>query len=649
MSEKRYLEGEDRGLEPIDRSIVSPGKMPASARLFPGALLRKARDANGVGEGAEAAVSRATGSSGTPLPEDVRERFETSLGADLSGVRVHSGVESADAASAVGAKAYTVGNDIHFADGNYAPTDPFGLHLLAHEVAHTVQQAGVPQGMQYKLEVSSPDDAAEVEADRAADAIVKGDKASITSGFGVARKSIARVKEAPTPFAGAAGTADMMGQEAGKNAGGSLSPINIGKDYCQKRIEYLSGEMERFDKETIPGYSGDNKDTAIYKTIAAQRDGYFADIQYLAMGEQAYNSAVEPTAIADKSFAQFRTVQKQLGYNDDMVDNEGSSDFTGIDDKQKKALRSKLDEKKLNELDAAVESQEKSMMGSRKIIIGEGMSVRAAGLRIKASEQAKEAKAKGDEKAEIDKNIKEATEAVETISKVLEVIGAVASGVGAPEAMEKGLMETVKTGAEVGKGATTLAGGIVQSAMMAMNKDKIDELNRAVETAKGKQAAYTQVELKATYDAAMIKLSGETDKMAAAAIAYTSAIKARKDYLAEVGAAADKAAGGGNGVSQFMAMAAAAKETTTYIASAKGVVATAKGVVASSKSSIANHRGKLYGTIDDASYGANKVEPTGPDYRTLASCESALDAWVEGAGKRESVLGHITSALNGST
>jgi hypothetical protein len=159
----------------------------ASAQAL-GAALR-GRDANGVAAGAEREVADAAGSSGSPLPGDVRARFESSLGADLSGVRVHTGASSARAAEAVGARAYTTGQDIHFADGQFRPSDPFGLHLLAHEVAHTVQQSGGATSTQYKLEVSTPGDAQEVEADRAADAMVQGAPAAVSvAGGGTARK-----------------------------------------------------------------------------------------------------------------------------------------------------------------------------------------------------------------------------------------------------------------------------------------------------------------------------------------------------------------------------------------------------------------------------------------------------------------------------
>ncbi len=118
---------------------------------------------------------------GAPLPEAQRSKFEASLGADLSAVRVHTDGASTAAAERLDAHAYTVGHDIHFGDGQYDPASARGEHLLAHEVAHTVQQggsagqqggsAGAPQ---FELAVSQPGDAAEVEADRAADAMVAG-------------------------------------------------------------------------------------------------------------------------------------------------------------------------------------------------------------------------------------------------------------------------------------------------------------------------------------------------------------------------------------------------------------------------------------------------------------------------------------------
>jgi len=154
-----------------------------------GLLMRKADGA--MAGGAETTVAAATSSIGSSLPGPLMRKFESSLGADLSGVRVHTGGESATAASSVGAKAYATGQDIHFGAGQYDPGSSGGQHLIAHEVAHTVQQRGGAPTRQHKLEVSSPHDAAEHEADHAADAMVSGTPATVSSGgLAIARKAV---------------------------------------------------------------------------------------------------------------------------------------------------------------------------------------------------------------------------------------------------------------------------------------------------------------------------------------------------------------------------------------------------------------------------------------------------------------------------
>lgn len=173
----------------------TPGKHTLTEGLysgFDGGLLQRDADGNGVAPGANAAVAAADSSAGLPLPGDVRGRFESSLGADLSSVRVHTEGASQTAAAAVGARAYTLGQDIHFGAGHYDPGSAGGQHLLAHEVAHTVQQAGGVQGRQHKLEISAPGDAHEVEADRAADAMVRGEPAQIGNALGGVSRKIMR-------------------------------------------------------------------------------------------------------------------------------------------------------------------------------------------------------------------------------------------------------------------------------------------------------------------------------------------------------------------------------------------------------------------------------------------------------------------------
>ena len=150
-------------------------------------------------------LQRASASAGAPLPAAQRRKFEGSLGVDLGAVRVHRGRDSEVAAASVAARAYTLGQDIHFGQGQYDPDSAEGEALLAHEVAHTAQQASAGAAERtpaYQLEVSSPGDAQELEADRAGQAMVAGAPAQVTRGQGLTR----RVLRAP-PEGGAAAPA----------------------------------------------------------------------------------------------------------------------------------------------------------------------------------------------------------------------------------------------------------------------------------------------------------------------------------------------------------------------------------------------------------------------------------------------------------
>jgi hypothetical protein len=90
---------------------------------------------------------------GQPLPKSVRSFFEPRFGRDFSSVRLHTSRHAADAAQAVNAKAFTIGRDIVFGSGQYSPYTQAGKGLLAHELAHVVQQQG---GLQPSAPASSP-------------------------------------------------------------------------------------------------------------------------------------------------------------------------------------------------------------------------------------------------------------------------------------------------------------------------------------------------------------------------------------------------------------------------------------------------------------------------------------------------------------
>ncbi|KAF5424621.1 MAG: protein of unknown function (DUF4157) [Candidatus Methanocomedens sp.] len=77
---------------------------------------------------------------GQPLPESTRAFFEPRFGHDFSQVRVHMGANAAETARVLNARAFTLGQDVVFGAGQYAPEAGTGQRLIAHELAHVVQQ-----------------------------------------------------------------------------------------------------------------------------------------------------------------------------------------------------------------------------------------------------------------------------------------------------------------------------------------------------------------------------------------------------------------------------------------------------------------------------------------------------------------------------
>ena len=116
-------------------------------------------------------------SPGQPLDTGTRAFMEPRFGHDFSNVRVHSDVRAAESARSVSALAYTVGKDVVFGTGQYAPNTTMGRKLLAHELTHTIQQPpGLTKASQGELKIGIPGSAHELEAEHVAKLVTNEEK-----------------------------------------------------------------------------------------------------------------------------------------------------------------------------------------------------------------------------------------------------------------------------------------------------------------------------------------------------------------------------------------------------------------------------------------------------------------------------------------
>ncbi len=125
---------------------------PAGAESRPSS----AQDLGGVAPGIVHQLLRAPGQS---MDAETRAFVEPRFGRDFGHIRIHADSTAARSAKEINARAYTAGNSIVFAEGQFAPHSAGGRSLLAHELAHTVQQGGQPQLIQRSPDKDDDDSA----------------------------------------------------------------------------------------------------------------------------------------------------------------------------------------------------------------------------------------------------------------------------------------------------------------------------------------------------------------------------------------------------------------------------------------------------------------------------------------------------------
>ncbi len=155
-----------------DKAGARPSRSEPAAARHPVAQLQRAAG--------NQAVQRAM--SGTPLPRELRSSLESYFRTPLDRVRIHTDATSQALADTLGARAFTVGQNIHLGADGATATGSERNELLAHEVVHTLQQGQV--GPRAKLKVGAPDDQFEKQADRISAAFARGDHAEAVDHVG---------------------------------------------------------------------------------------------------------------------------------------------------------------------------------------------------------------------------------------------------------------------------------------------------------------------------------------------------------------------------------------------------------------------------------------------------------------------------------
>ena len=214
--------------------------------------------------------------SGEALPPGLRERMESRFGVDFAGVRVHHDEAAAGVAQAEAAKAFTAGTHIVFADGEWQPDTTSGQWLLAHELAHVVQQSrGGP--------AARPGRATPLEADAhtAADAVAAGTGGPVTVA-GAAGPGVSKAdeddpaKKKPTSTAPAVQAAVPV---AGNSPGTNLADPPTGPSFGGPPFDQLVRDVGADRPDLAAQASTTPRRQVTYKTARAEADKAAAGVR----------------------------------------------------------------------------------------------------------------------------------------------------------------------------------------------------------------------------------------------------------------------------------------------------------------------------------------------------------------------------------
>jgi hypothetical protein len=213
-----------------------------------GALRRAAVNAAPISE-VPPIVHEVLHSPGQPLDAQTRAFMEPRFGHDFSGVLVHTDAQAAESARAVNALAYTVGRDVVFGAGQYAPRSSVGIHLMAHELMHVVQQAGA--ATHGKLMLGSADKHDEHQADQAGSAIA--DTQQGLRPVMQTRISPARIQREADEVGAKPAKADATGAGKGEP---TFPVIGLSTCFCDEGDTYTKGKGVACDKGKCPDETG---------------------------------------------------------------------------------------------------------------------------------------------------------------------------------------------------------------------------------------------------------------------------------------------------------------------------------------------------------------------------------------------------------
>ena len=288
----RYEQEADRVAEQVMRT-PNPKNSDANGYLQTKPLIqRRATNTRSDVAGVPSSVHDVLRSPGKPLDQTTRDLMEPRFGHDFSGVKIHTDAKASESAHSVNALAYTVGNDIVLRSDQYNPQSNSGRKLLAHELAHTIQQGNNDRIAPQKLEIGPGNSPLEKNDDLMAEKVLS-DNFSSSISFAKALPSIQRA--CGPPEIGSVGGCVGVGNQDIADFGFSSGDIYRFVRGCDVLIPGEEARLRGFvasispgEEVEIHGFSSEEGDATFNENLSCARAHTAAGI----LGEEGVTASV---------------------------------------------------------------------------------------------------------------------------------------------------------------------------------------------------------------------------------------------------------------------------------------------------------------------------------------------------------------------
>jgi Domain of unknown function (DUF4157) len=327
------------------QSATDTLRSPRASPVPPLAVLAQRKSSLG---GPGAVTAPPITDAGRPLDAGTRSSMESGFGQDFSGIRVHDDARAHDNARDMGARAYAAGDHIVFGEGHYRPETAMGQALIAHELAHSVQQGGVQMKADGPLPAAY-DSELEGQADRAAIAVTAGRSAPALSKIG-----------------SAAVFRNGVGDPA---VGGSATPTTQGATNIPKWVQGFENDTNKADLS--PAYLG-VKHGPVFKMPAEKGAGNSV--------KQAYQQGgiVSTIYVTGKKYSSFKEGLSSEGYQKQWLTKYGYSSFAAVS----KAILASTDPEVIAVLDRPAGANSKNFPTNRKFVVALAGGIQKAGCAV---------------------------------------------------------------------------------------------------------------------------------------------------------------------------------------------------------------------------------------------------------------------------